>query len=81
MKQIRKEIEGTEINSVHSGGKKRQTGKKRNTQIIKCKTGKENKYTKKEYRKKKGLNKRKRDEKNMQKKKTWESKYAKNTRK
>lgn len=51
MKQTRKERQGTEINSLQNG-KKRQCEKKRNTQRIKCMSGKENKYTKKEYRKK-----------------------------
>jgi hypothetical protein len=60
MKQICKEREGTEINSLHNGGKrKRQTEKKINTHIIECKRGKEKKYTKKVYRI--GLNNRKTD--------------------
>jgi hypothetical protein len=52
MKQRRQEREGTETNSLHNvEGKNRQTEDKRNTQIIKCKAGKEKKYTKTEYRK------------------------------
>jgi hypothetical protein len=50
------------------GEKERGKLKRKKTQILECKTGKENKYTKKVYRIK-GLNNRKRDEKKTRKRK------------